>query len=64
MANWQTIDRAQRKLDAARGELRAAAINFRVPDEKVLELRAAFRRAQEEFHEMNRKKGLLGFLGL
>ena len=63
MANWKTIDLAQRNLNAARGELRAAIINFSIPDEKVLELRARFRRAEEEVREMTRKKGLLGFLG-
>jgi len=64
MASWQAIDRAQRKLNAARGELRAAVINFGVPDDKVLELRAVFRHAEEEFRKVNRKKGLLGFFGL
>jgi len=53
----------QRKLDAARGELRAAAINFSVPDDKVLELRTRFQRAEEEMRKLTRKKGLLGFLG-
>jgi len=63
MTSKMRIDQAQQKLNAARGELRAAVINFRVPDETVLELRAAVRRAEEEFHQVNRKKGLLGFLG-
>ena len=64
MANQLRVELAQKELNAIRGELRAAAINFSIPDEKVIELREAFRRADAEFRQMNRKRGLLGLLGL
>lgn len=60
------IAEAQRKLDAARRELKSAAINFDVPDEALLELRAEARKVYEELsaldQKMIRKQGFLGFL--
>jgi hypothetical protein len=60
------IAEAQRKLDAARRELKSAAINFDVPDEALLELRAEARKVFEELsaldQKMIRKQGFLGFL--
>lgn len=56
---------AQARLDEARRQLRLAAINFDVPDEQVLELRANARRIYEELAALDRKKldkGLFGFL--
>jgi hypothetical protein len=56
---------AQARLDAARRELRLAAINFDVPDEQLLELRANARKVYDELAALDRKKlkkGLLGFL--
>ena len=64
MANWKTVDLAQRKLNAALGDLRAAILDFSVSDEKVLELRAEARRADEEPRKTTDKKGLLGLFGL
>jgi hypothetical protein len=41
-----------------------AAIDFNVPDDKVLELRSDALRLQEEVRELEHKsRGLLGFLG-
>ncbi|WP_442754069.1 hypothetical protein ACNHKD_13870 [Methylocystis sp. JAN1] len=58
---------AQARLDNARRELRLAAINFDVPDEQLLELRANARKIYEELAALDRKKlkkGLFGFLRL
>jgi hypothetical protein len=67
MASRSLISFAQAQLDDARRALRDAAIDFAVSDEKVLELRAAARRAYEELAELDRKaakRGLFSFLGL
>lgn len=56
---------AQARLDQARRELKAAVQDFDVPDEAVLEIRGAARKAYEELAELDRKllkKGLFGFL--
>jgi hypothetical protein len=58
---------AQARLDHARRELRLAAINFDVPDEQLLELRANARRIYDELAALDRKKlkkGLFNFLKL
>lgn len=56
---------AQSRLDAARKEVRAAAIDFDISDEKLLELRAEAREAYEELRKLDQqtlKKGLLASL--
>ncbi len=56
---------AQARLDDARRQLRLAAINFDVPDDELLELRARARTVYNELAELDRKrlkKGLFGFL--
>ena len=67
MANRSLIAFAQAQLDDARRALRDAAVDFAESDEKVLELRAAARRAYEELAALDRraaKKGFLSLLGL
>jgi hypothetical protein len=60
------IAEAQKKLDAARRELKHAAIDFEVSDEELLEARANARKIYEELRALDAKKlsskGLLGFL--
>jgi hypothetical protein len=59
------IAAAQERLNEARRELSAAANNFDVSDEKLLELRASARQAFEELKALDRKylnRGLLSFL--
>lgn len=59
------IAEAQRKLDAARRELRSAVMDFDIPDEQIVEMRASARRVYDELAELDRKKlkgGLFGFL--
>jgi hypothetical protein len=56
---------AQARLDQARRELKSAVLDFEVPDDKLLELRAATRQVYDELSALDRKKlrrGLLGFL--
>jgi hypothetical protein len=56
---------AQARLDDARRQLRLAAINFDVPDDELLELRAKARNVYNELANLDRKKlkgGLLSFL--
>jgi len=58
---------AQARLDNARRELRLAAIDFDIPDEQLLELRANARKVYEELSALDRKKlkkGLFSFLKL
>ena len=60
------IAEAQKKLDAARRELRSAVVDFDLTDEQILELRANARRVYNELAELDRKKlkrGIFGFLG-
>ncbi|ARN79719.1 hypothetical protein [Methylocystis bryophila] len=67
MTSRSLIAFAQAQLDEARRALRDAATDFTVPDEKVLELRAAAQRAYEELAALDRKAaktGFLSFLGL
>ena len=67
MGNRSLIAFAQAQLDDTRRALRDAAVDFAVSDEKVLELRAAARRAYEELAALDRraaKKGLFSLLGL
>ena len=56
---------AQARFNEARRELRVAALDFDVSDEKLLELRANARSVFTELKELDRrltKKGLLGWL--
>lgn len=56
---------AQARLDEARRQLRLAAINFDVPDDELLALRANARKIYDELAALDRKKlkkGLFGFL--
>ena len=46
---------AQSQLDASRRELKAAAIDFDVPDEKLLELRANARAADQDMRALDAK---------
>ena len=55
---------AQNRLDAARREIRDAAIDFEIPDEKLLALRANAREAYQELQELDRKAAKKGLLSL
>jgi hypothetical protein len=55
---------AQQRLDAARREIKAAVIDFDVPDEKLLELRANARKAHEDLRAMDAKLLKQGVLSL
>jgi hypothetical protein len=58
---------AQARLDEARRQLRLAAVNFDVPDDELIELRAKARNVYNELAALDRKKlkkGLLSFLKL
>ncbi len=54
----------QNRLDAARREVKAAVIDFDVPDDKLLELRANARAAYEELRAMDSKLLKKGILSL
>lgn len=65
MARNTMVAYAQERFDKARRAAVDAVTDFSVPDEKVLELREAARRALEELKELDRrqaKKGFFGFL--
>ncbi|BDV34973.1 MULTISPECIES: hypothetical protein [Methylocystis] len=55
---------AQTRLDEARRQLRLAAINFEVPDDELLALRADARKIYDELAALDRKKLKKGLLGL
>lgn len=61
-----SIAEAQKKLDAARRELKSAAINFDISDEALIALRADARKVYEELSVLDQKllkrQGFLGFL--
>ncbi len=61
MATKSLAAYAQEKHQEARRNLGLAAIDFSIPDEKILEIREALR---QEAQQLKKKKGLLGFLGL
>ena len=66
MAKDSLLAHMKSKLDLACGEMRGAVIDFSIPDEKLLELRANARRILEEVQQFERKAakgGLFGFLG-
>jgi len=65
MAKNSLIAFLQEKLDAARRELRSAAVDFEISDEQLLALRASARQIFEELKEQDRQaaqKGLLAAL--
>ncbi len=64
MANKTLASYAEQKLEEARRDLGLAAMDFSIPDEKILEIRASVREAAQDVQKMKKKKGLLGFLGL
>lgn len=55
---------AQTRLDEARRQLRLAAINFEVPDDELLALRADARKIYDELAALDRKKLKKGLLSL
>jgi hypothetical protein len=66
MAGISLLTHTGSELEAARRQIRDAVIDFSIPDDNVLELRADARRIFEEVKELERKsakKGLFGFLG-
>ncbi len=62
MATKSLAAYAQEKHQEARRNLGLAAIDFSIPDEKILEIREALRQEAQQLKK--KKKGLLGFLGL
>ena len=67
MAGKSLFAHMKSQLEATRRQIREAVIDFSIPDDKVLELRADPRQLFEEVKELERKsakKGLFRFLGL
>jgi hypothetical protein len=67
MTGRSLVAHMESQLEAARRQLRDAVIDFSLPDDKVLELRADVRRVMEQVQELQRtsaKRGLFGLLGL
>ena len=67
MTGRSLVAHMESQLEAARRQLRDAVIDFSLPDDKILELRADVRRVMEQVQELQRtsaKRGLFGFLGL
>jgi hypothetical protein len=64
MANKNLTDYMQERLAGARRNLSLAAIDFSIPDEKILELRESVRREAADVQRLKKKKGFLGFLGI
>jgi hypothetical protein len=62
MAKRPLIALLQSKLDQARKELRAAVVDFDIPDDKLLELREAARQTFIELKEQDRVYERKGFL--
>ncbi|ATQ69922.1 MULTISPECIES: hypothetical protein [Methylosinus] len=61
MAKQHLIALLQSKLDEARKDLRIAAVNFDVPDDKLLELRETARHFYLELKEQDRLVARKGF---
>lgn len=61
MAKEPLIAFLQSKLDEARKELKAAAVDFDIPDDKLIELRDAARRTFFELKEQDRHVARKGF---
>lgn len=65
MAKITLLAYAELKLLEAKQNLKSAAQDFSIPDEKILELRDTVRNAEAEVEKLAKKgRGLLGFLGL
>ena len=64
MANKTLADYTLEKLKEASRNLGLAAIDFSIPDEQLIEMRDTVRRQAAEAQRLQKKKGLLGFLGL
>ena len=64
MAQKNLADYMQEQLAGARRNLALSAIDFSIPDEKILELRELVRREAADVQRLKKKKGFLGFLGL
>ena len=64
MAQKNLADYIQEQLAGARRNLALSAIDFSIPDEKILELRELVRREAADVQRLKKKKGFLGFLGL
>ena len=67
MTGRSLVAHMESELEAARRQLANAVIDFSLPDDKVLELRADVRRVMEQVQELQRtsaKRGLFGLLGL
>lgn len=62
MAKRPLIALLQSKLDQSRKELRAAVVDFDIPDDKLLELREAARQTFIELKEQDRVYERRGFL--
>jgi hypothetical protein len=64
MAKMTLADYAQEELKKARRDLGLAAMDFSIPDEQLVEMRDTVRRQAAEAQRLQKKRGLLGFLGL
>jgi hypothetical protein len=64
MAKKTLADYAQERFEEARRNLGLAAIDFSIPDEKILEIRESVRREAAEARRLKKKKGFLGLFGL
>jgi hypothetical protein len=64
MAKKNLTHHIQERLAGARRNLSLSAIDFSIPDEKILELRESVRREAADVQRLKKKKGFLGFLGL
>ncbi|QGM44938.1 hypothetical protein [Methylocystis heyeri] len=64
MANKNIVRLLEAKFSESQRDLRSAVIDFGISDEKLLELRAAVRRAEQDLQDAKKKKGILGVLGL
>ena len=63
MARNSLVAFGQQRLDQARRALHDAVDDFRVPEDKVIELRKDAQRAFEELKELDRKAVKGGFFG-
>lgn len=64
MATKTLADYAQEKYEEARKSLGLAAIDFSIPDDRLIELRKAVRLEGAEARRIKKKKGVFGFLRL
>ncbi|MGD9543698.1 MAG: hypothetical protein AB7F41_04530 [Methylocystis sp.] len=64
MAKKNLTDYLEERLADARRSLALAAIDFSIPDEKILELRESIRQEAADAQRLKKKKSFLGFLGI